>query len=60
MASGCGQNIRREVFRALTEMGFTIEASHHELVRGQHEIDFVYDDALKNPDKRLPKNLIKS
>ncbi len=32
-------------------MGFTIEASHHEVGSGQHEIDFVYDDALKNDDK---------
>lgn len=31
-------------------MGFTIEASHHETARGQHEIDFVYGDAIKNAD----------
>jgi glutamine synthetase len=45
------EDIRREIVRALTQMGFTIEASHHEVARGQHEIDFVYDDALKNADK---------
>jgi glutamine synthetase len=45
------EDIRREIVRALTDMGFTIEASHHEVARGQHEIDFVYDDALKNADK---------
>ncbi len=38
-------------FAPLTQMGFTVEASHHEVARGQHEIDFVYDDALKNADK---------
>jgi glutamine synthetase len=45
------EDVRREIVRALTQMGFTIEASHHEVARGQHEIDFVYDDALKNADK---------
>jgi glutamine synthetase len=45
------EDIRREIVKALTQMGFTIEASHHEVARGQHEIDFVYDDALKNADK---------
>lgn len=45
------EDVRREIIRALTQMGFTIEASHHEVARGQHEIDFVYDDALRNADK---------
>jgi glutamine synthetase len=45
------EDVRREIVRALTQMGFTIEASHHEVAKGQHEIDFVYDDALKNADK---------
>ncbi|MFB3764368.1 MAG: type I glutamate--ammonia ligase [Methanotrichaceae archaeon] len=45
------EDVRREIIRALTDMGFTIEASHHEVAKGQHEIDFVYDDALRNADK---------
>ena len=45
------EGVRRDIVRALIQMGFTIEASHHEVARGQHEIDFVYDDALKNADK---------
>ena len=45
------EDVRREIIRSLIEMGFTIEASHHEVAKGQHEIDFVYDDALKNADK---------
>jgi glutamine synthetase len=45
------ENIRKKIVKALIEMGFTIEASHHEVGKGQHEIDFVYDDALKNADK---------
>lgn len=45
------ENIRKKIVRALIEMSFTIEASHHEVGKGQHEIDFVYDDALRNADK---------
>ena len=45
--------IRRKIIKALIEMGFTIEASHHEVAKGQHEIDFAYDDAIKNADKVL-------
>jgi glutamine synthetase len=45
------ESIRNKIMKALIEMGFTIEASHHEVGKGQHEIDFVYDEALKNADK---------
>lgn len=45
------ESIRNKIMKALIEMGFTIEASHHEVGMGQHEIDFVYDEALKNADK---------
>ncbi|MBN1236399.1 MAG: type I glutamate--ammonia ligase [Methanotrichaceae archaeon] len=45
------EDVRREIIRALMQMDFTVEASHHEVAKGQHEIDFVYDDALKNSDK---------
>ena len=47
------ENIRKKIMKALIEMGFTIEASHHEVGKGQQEIDFVYDDALKNADNVL-------
>ena len=46
-----GENIRREICLSLEEMGFEIEASHHEVATGQHEIDFKYDDALSTADK---------
>ena len=35
---------------ALEEMGFSVEASHHEVAPGQHEIDFKYENALKTAD----------
>ena len=45
-----GESTRREVCMNLEEMGFEIEASHHEVAQGQHEIDFKYADALRTAD----------
>jgi glutamine synthetase len=45
-----GENARRDICLALENMGFEIEASHHEVARGQHEIDFKYAEALKAAD----------
>ncbi|MEJ6951033.1 type I glutamate--ammonia ligase [Natronospora cellulosivora (SeqCode)] len=45
-----GENTRREIVLALEEMGFEVEASHHEVAPGQHEIDFKYKDALSTAD----------
>ena len=44
------QEIRAEVIYTLEAMGFEVEASHHEVARGQHEIDFKYADALTTAD----------
>ena len=46
-----GENCRREICMVLEDMGFEIEASHHENAAGQHEIDFKYDDVLSAADK---------
>ena len=46
-----GENARRDMVLTLEEMGFEIEASHHEVAEGQHEIDFKYSDALDVADK---------
>ena len=43
-------NTRREIVNVLTKMGFEVEASHHEVAVGQHEIDFKYSDVLKACD----------
>jgi glutamine synthetase len=45
-----GEGTRREICLALEDMGFEIEASHHEVAAGQHEIDFKYAEALKTAD----------
>ncbi len=44
------QDVRGDIIYGLEEMGFDVEASHHEVARGQHEIDFKYDDALSTAD----------
>ncbi|TCL76317.1 glutamine synthetase [Hydrogenispora ethanolica] len=46
-----GENARREIILTLEEMGFEIEASHHEVSPGQHEIDFRYSDPLSAADR---------
>ncbi|MDE7341502.1 MAG: type I glutamate--ammonia ligase [Lachnospiraceae bacterium] len=45
-----GENARRDMVLTLEEMGFVIEASHHEVAPAQHEIDFRYDEALTTAD----------
>ena len=46
-----GESTRREICMNLEQMGFEIEASHHECAVGQHEIDFKYTDAMDGADK---------
>jgi glutamine synthetase len=43
-------DVRRDIIYGLEDMGFDIEASHHEVAQGQHEINFTYDDALTTAD----------
>ena len=45
-----GENARRDIVMNLEDMGFVIEASHHEMAPAQHEIDFRYDEALNTAD----------
>lgn len=46
-----GENARRDIVLTLEDMGFVVEASHHEKAPSQHEIDFRYDEALKTADQ---------
>ena len=45
-----GENCRRDFVLDLEEMRFDVEASHHEVAPGQHEIDFKYANALTSYD----------
>lgn len=45
-----GESTRREVCLNLEEMGFVVEASHHEVAPGQHEIDIKYSEAMDAAD----------
>lgn len=48
-----GESARRDMILNLEDMGFEIEASHHEVAPAQHEIDFKYDNALRTADNIL-------
>lgn len=48
--SDLGENARRDMVLTLEDMGFVIEASHHECAPAQHEIDFKYGEAVKTAD----------
>jgi glutamine synthetase len=45
-----GEVARRDIVTVLELMGFEVEAAHHEVAQGQHEIDFRYNDALSTAD----------
>lgn len=51
--SDLGESARRDICLTLEEMGFEIEASHHEVAVAQHEIDFKYSEALSAADNIL-------
>ena len=53
-----GETTRRDICLALEEMGFEIEASHHEVAAGQHEIDFKYADALTAADNIMTFRMV--
>lgn len=53
-----GENVRREISLVLEDMGFEIEASHHEVAEGQNEIDFKYADALTTADNIMTFKLV--
>jgi glutamine synthetase len=46
-----GEEARRDIVLALEQMGFEVEAAHHEVAPGQHEIDFKYADAVTTADR---------
>jgi glutamine synthetase len=55
-----GEAARRDMVLHLEAMGFEIEAAHHEVAPGQHEIDFKYAEALQQADRVITfKQLVK-
>lgn len=53
-----GEDARRDICLTLEDMGFDVEASHHEVAYGQHEIDFRYDGALKAADMLMSFKIV--
>lgn len=53
-----GENARRDMVLTLEDMGFEIEASHHEVAPAQHEIDIEYDEALSTADNIMTFKLV--
>lgn len=53
-----GENARRDMVLTLEDMGFQVEASHHENSPAQHEIDFKYDDALETADNIMTFKMV--
>jgi len=58
----CAEDCRRDIVLELQRIGFTIEAAHHEVATGQHEINFKFDSAVEACDnvqtfKQVVKNI---
>ncbi len=53
-----GEKCRRDIVNTLERMGFEVEAAHHEVAPGQHEIDFKYADAITTADNLITFKLI--
>ena len=50
LSTDLAATVRRQMVQALQQMGIRIEASHHEVAAGQHELDFETADALHIAD----------
>ena len=53
-----GGSARKDMTITLRQMGFAIEASHHEVAPGQHEIDFKYENALTTADNIMTFKMV--
>jgi len=52
-----GEEARRDIVISLEKLGFEVEAAHHEVAPGQHEIDFRYCDPLTAADRIMTLKL---
>jgi glutamine synthetase len=50
LSTDLAATVRRQIVHTLHKMDIRIEASHHEVAPGQHELDFELDDALRIAD----------
>jgi glutamine synthetase len=57
VSTDLAHSVRRQMVTALTAFGITVEALHHEVAIGQHEIDFKYDHALRTADNAVTLRL---
>ena len=48
-----GEKVRKDIMKQFDEMGFDVEAAHHEVAPGQHEVDLRYNDALTVADRMI-------
>jgi glutamine synthetase len=53
-----GEDARRDIVSVLETMGFEIEAAHHEVAPGQHEIGFKYAEALETADRVITFKMV--
>lgn len=53
-----GDELRMKTIAVLEEMGIPVEASHHEVAYSQHEIDLVYQPALKMADFTMTYKIV--
>jgi glutamine synthetase len=53
LSTDLASTVRKDMVTALEEMGIDVEASHHEVAIGQHEIDFEYGDAIPTADRAV-------
>jgi glutamine synthetase len=53
-----GEETRRDIVNALEALKVEVEAAHHEVAPGQHEIDFKYAEALETADRSIIFRLV--
>jgi len=53
LSTDLASSVRKEMVNALHDMGMRVEAAHHEVAIGQHEIDFRYGPALVTADNAV-------
>ena len=53
-----GENARRDIVLTMEDMGYGVEASHHEMAPAQHEIDLEYTEAMDAADNIMTFKLV--